>query len=137
MYKKLLAILMLSALLLAGCSDGEGESDAATADENASDASVVLEGEWGEGPSNGIPEFEGTAYSVDIPENGNYAAAYYKEVTGEQINAYAAELEEKLGVSFQGTKYPRSAISGEKIIVLNYNVTEMLFSVTVIDKTKD
>ena len=48
-----------------------------------------------------------------------------------QINEYIKLLERECKIKFDGEKYPRKAIMGDKIIVIHYNVTEMNFSVTV------
>lgn len=87
--------------------------------------------EWGEGITSDIPQFSGKADSFD--QNDSYASAYYSDVTIEQANEYAEKLQEELNVTFSySDKFPRSAIYGEKIIVIHYNVTEMKLSVTVV-----
>lgn len=92
---------------------------------------------WGEGISENVPEFNAKAESITVDEEKGYAAAYYKNVTSEQVAEYISTIERECGVSFNSDKYPRSAIYGEKIIVIHYNVTEMNFSVTVTAKTYD
>lgn len=85
--------------------------------------------DWGEGITEDIPEFS-SEYSSHTGGEG-YAAFYYENVTGEQVQIYTAQLESELNIKFSSTKYPRSAIYGEKIIAIHYNVTEMKMSVTV------
>ncbi len=84
---------------------------------------------WENGISEGILRFSDTAKQTK--EGDGYVAEYYEEVTTEQVEAYIATLESELSVKFESEKYPRTAIHGEKIIVVNYNVTEMKLSVTV------
>lgn len=92
---------------------------------------------WGEGITNDIAEFPAEAESMAFAPDGSFAAAYYSNVTGEQISEYISLLSSECGISFSGDSYPRSAIYGDKIIAIHYNVTEMRFSVTVTEKTKD
>lgn len=89
---------------------------------------------WGSGITEGVPEFSGESCSVDISADNSYAAAYYENVTSEQISEYISQIEETLGVEFNSEKYPRSVVCGDKIIALHYNVTDMRFSVTVAAK---
>ncbi len=87
---------------------------------------------WGEGITSGVPQFSGNADSLDL-DSDDYASAYYSDVTIEQANGYAEKLQNELGITFSySDKFPRSAIYGEKIIVIHYNVTEMKLSVTVV-----
>lgn len=92
------------------------------------------EASWGIGITESVPEFSGSAETLDIASDGSYAAAYYNGVTTEQVNGYILQIEQECGVQFTGDKYPRSAVYGERIIAIHYNVTEMRFSVTVTQK---
>ncbi len=85
--------------------------------------------EWGEGVTEGIPEF-GQAY-VSQAGNEGYAAFYYENVTVVQVEEYTALIEKECNIQFSSDKYPRTAKYGEKAIVIHYNVTEMKMSVTV------
>lgn len=85
---------------------------------------------WGSGLTKDVPAFSGEA--VNTVGTDSYAAAYYKNVTSEQVAQYTALLESELGVTFSSEKYPRSAVWGEKIIAIHFNVTEMKMSVTVV-----
>ena len=88
---------------------------------------------WGEGITEGIPEFSPASDGAfSVKGNDNSASAYYTAVTGEEVNAYTALIEEKCGVKFSSDKYPRSVIYGDRIIAIHYNVTEMKMSVTVV-----
>ncbi len=89
---------------------------------------------WGIGITEDIPEFDGTCDSIESNEDG-YCVAYYSDVTGDEVSEYISEIETECGVKFEGSKYPRSAVYDDKIIVIHYNVTEMKFSVTVVSKT--
>ena len=84
---------------------------------------------WGNGITEDIPCFSEDADSFKLTDE--YAAAYYSDVKGEQVEEYVEILAEKCGVKFESDKYPRSAVLGDRIIALHYNVTEMHFSVTV------
>lgn len=84
---------------------------------------------WGSGLTESVPEFDGEAVAFESGEG--YAAAYYNNVTSEQVEAYTERIETECGTEFSSDKYPRSAIAGDKIIVIHYNVTEMKMSVTV------
>lgn len=99
------------------------------------DEGEVSNFEWGDGITEGIPAFSGENETFDIAENGEYAVAYYTNVTGEQASVYVHELEKELNTEFSKNGYPRVAIHGEKLIALHYNVTEMTFSVTVTVKS--
>lgn len=90
---------------------------------------------WGDGITEGIPAFTGENAVFDAGENGEYAVAYYENVTGEGASVYIAKLEKELGVHFGKNGYPRVAEYGEKLIAVHYNVTEMTFSVTVTAKS--
>ena len=83
---------------------------------------------WGEGITENIPEFDGRA---EIESGEGYTAAYYENVSGEQVEEYSKKLESVCGIEFSSNKYPRSAVYGDKMIVIHYNVTEMKLSVTV------
>ena len=84
---------------------------------------------WGSGITENLPCFSEEADSLKLTDE--YAAAYYSGVKGEQVDEYIALLTEECGVKFEGNKYPRSAVFGDRIITIHYNVTEMHFSVTV------
>ncbi len=84
---------------------------------------------WGSGLTESVPEFGGEREAL---ESGNgFVAAYYNNVTSEQVEAYTERIESECGVEFSSDKYPRSAITEDRIIVIHYNVTEMKMSVTV------
>lgn len=84
---------------------------------------------WGDGISKGIPRFD--VKGETVVSGDGYLTAYYKNVSGDSIDAYVEKLEATLKIDFGGDIYPRTAIYGDKIITLHYNVTEMKFSVTV------
>ncbi len=111
----------------------EKETEPSLASENSEESSLVEEPSvWGEGITSDIPQFSGKADSLDL-DSDEYASAYYSDVTIEQANGYAEKLQNELGITFSySDKFPRSAIYGEKIIVIHYNVTEMKLSVTVV-----
>lgn len=90
---------------------------------------------WGDGITEGIPAFSGENETFDIGENGEYAVAYYTNVTGEQASVYIDTLEKELNVEFSKNGYPRVGIHGDKLIAVHYSVTEMTFSVTVTAKS--
>ena len=77
----------------------------------------------------GIPEFPGEPYS--FTEAGVSCAAYYEGVTGEQIAEYALLLKEQCGIDLTAGAFPRAAEFGGRTVVLQYNVTEKNFSVTI------
>ncbi|MBO4276769.1 MAG: hypothetical protein J5925_00040 [Clostridia bacterium] len=77
----------------------------------------------------GIPEFPGEPYS--FTEAGVSCAAYYEDVSGEEIFEYAALLKERCGIDLTSGAFPRAAEYGERTIILHYNVTEKYFSVTI------
>ncbi len=91
--------------------------------------------EWGDGITEGIPAFSGENEVFEVGENGEYAVAYYTNVTGEQADEYIDTVERELGVEFSENGYPRVAICESKLIAVHYNVTEMTFSVTVTVKS--
>ena len=103
-----------------------------------SDESEVSEGgfadmKWGEGITEGIPEFSPSSDTAkSVKGNETSVSAYFSEVTGEQVNAYTLLIEEQCGIKFSSDKYPRLAIFGDRIIAIHYNVTEMKMSVTVV-----
>ena len=91
------------------------------------------DGAWGYGITEDIPEFDGKCDSID--ESGkDYFVAYYSDVSGNEVSEYIAEIEQKCEIKFKGDKYPRSAVYGDRIIAVHYNVTEKKFSVTVVSK---
>ena len=117
-----LALLLIAFIVIAAVSCGEDEA-------------VGEELEWGSGITENIPSFEGECASV---KGGNgYLAAYYENVTVEQVEAYTDKIESECNVSFSSSKYPRSAIYNDGIIVIHYNVTEMKMSVTVTTETRE
>lgn len=85
--------------------------------------------EWGNGLTEGIPEFSPSAASLISADNS--VAAYYENVSGEQINEYLQTLKSECGIELSGEGFPRSAKWGERLITVHYNATDMLFSVTV------
>ncbi len=89
--------------------------------------------QWGEGITEGIPAFGEEFKSFDA--DSSFQTMYYENVTTEQVKDYETRLSDQCGIVFQGEIYPRSAIYGDKIIVIHYNVTEMKFSVTVTQKS--
>ena len=101
-----------------------------TADEAATEDTKS----WGDGITDGIPAFDGENGEFAFGDSGEYAAAYYKNVSSEQTEEYIKMLESELSVEFTDGEFPKSAIYGEKIIALHYNITEMTFSVTVAKK---
>jgi hypothetical protein len=84
---------------------------------------------WGTGLTEGIPAFSGNYTSLESSDK--FTAAYYSDVTGEQIDEYISKLENDCGIKFKSEMYPRSASYNDKLLVLHYNVTEKKFSVTV------
>lgn len=92
--------------------------------------------DWGNGITENIPKFDGKCDAIE--KNGNdYCAAYYSDVTGNEISEYVSELESVCKISFSGDKYPRSAVYEDKIIAIHYNVTEKKFSITVVSKANE
>ena len=85
--------------------------------------------DWGMGITENIPCFSEKMDNFTCTDD--YAAAYYSNVSSEQVEEYTARISEACGIQFQGQKYPRTAVYGDRIIALHYNVTEMRFSVTV------
>ena len=108
----LLAVLIVIVCIVAG-NGKNGDDDA----------------KWGDGLSKGIPRFVGEGETITVGDG--YIAAYYNDVSSESIEEYVLKLESTLKIDFEGDKFPRTAIYGDKIITLHYNVTEMKFSVTV------
>ncbi len=90
---------------------------------------------WGTGITQGIPEFDHVSESYTVSEDGSYAVAYYNNVSGDEIAKYLSTLAES-GINLKSGVYPASAILEDKIITVHYNVTEMLFSVTVTEINK-
>ncbi len=113
-------IISLTALIIA-LSVGGGEGG------KAADSQAEIR--WGEGLTEGIPQFEGEA---ELRAGENSVAAFYRGVSGDMISQYEQRLESELSIEFGGTDYPKAAIFGERIITLHYNATEMEFSVTVV-----
>lgn len=93
----------------------------------------TLESSWGSGITESIPEFDSDFDHIK-KMGDEYCVAYYSDVTGESVAAYIAEIEEQCNVKFGGDKYPRSAIYGDRIVAIHYNVTEKKLSVTVVSK---
>lgn len=113
-----LAVLIITIVVLVCVfSGGEGDADIS----------------WGDGITSGVPEFSGDAYSMDLTSVESYVAAYYSDVTTEQVEEYISVLNGQ-GIEFSSDKYPKSAVLEDKIIVIHYNVTEMRLSVTVTAK---
>ncbi len=117
----------VSGIFLAVHSSDDDENDEMNGDVN-----------WGEGVTESIPEFEpksDSEKSIKRTENG--VVAYYSEVTGEQVDEYTALVAKECGIKFTGDKYPRSAVYGDRIIAIHYNVTEMKMSVTVVKNSEN
>ena len=90
-------------------------------------------GKWGRGVTSGVPMPSGLdASSVNVTKN--HAAAYFEDVTGEEVSAYIELVEDKCDVVFESDRFPRTAELDDKIIVIHYNVTEKKLSVTVAAK---
>ncbi len=88
---------------------------------------------WGKGITNDIPLPDGIkATSVNVSET--HAAAYFEDVSSDEVNEYIALVEEKCGVAFESQKFPRSTSFNDKLIVVHYNVTEKKLSITVAAK---
>ncbi len=118
----LVVALSVSAIFLSFGSDGEDVSKVG-----------LSEMDWGEGITEGIPEFSPNSDTVSsVKGNETSVSAYFTEVTGEQVSEYAALIEKECGIKFSSDKYPRSAIYGDRIIAIHYNVTEMKLSLTVV-----
>jgi hypothetical protein len=113
-----LAIIVLAIILIVALGGGDGDT-----------------GEWGEGITKDIPEFASNSESMEFGTDNTYAAAYYTDVTSEQVAEYIGKLETELGARFTSDKYPCSAVLEDRIITLHYNVTEKRFSVTITAKT--
>ncbi len=84
--------------------------------------------------SQSIPEFSKEPKTTDKAENGEYIAYYYEDVTSEQVSEYVVLLERELNISFKSEIYPKTAVYGEKLIAIHYNVTEKKLSVTIAEK---
>ena len=90
-------------------------------------------GKWGKGITEGVPMPSGIdAVSVKISDN--HAAAYFENVTSEEVSEYISLVEEECDVVFEQSRFPCSAVCGDKIIAIHYNVTEKRLSVTVAAK---
>ncbi len=100
------------------------------------DSDNTSESKWGYGITESIPEFDGDCDRIDKSGSG-YCVAYYSDVTGDEVSEYISELEEKCNITFNSDKYPRSAVYGDRIIAVHYNVTEKKFSVTVVSKNTE
>jgi hypothetical protein len=72
------------------------------------------------------------ATSVKVSET--HAAAYFEDVSSEEVSEYLTLIEEKCDVVFENERFPRSAVCDDKIIAIHYNVTEKKLSVTVAAK---
>lgn len=117
----LVIAVIVSSVFLAFSSSGDDDSGTVNSDIK-----------WGEGITEKIPEFTpapDSSFSIKQTETG--VAAYYTEVKGEDVEKYTERIEKECGIKFSSDKYPRSAVYGDKIIVIHYNVTEMKMSVTV------
>lgn len=118
----LAVVIIVTVIIIVTASGGSNRNDA--------------DKKWGEGITESIPEFDGVCDSLEM--NGDsYCAAYYSDVTGDEVAEYIAELEKECNISFNSDKYPRSAVYGDKIIAIHYNVTEKRFSVTVVSKANE
>lgn len=88
---------------------------------------------WGKGITKGVPMPSGlNAASVKVSET--HAAAYFEDVSSEEVSEYVTLIEEECDVVFENERFPRSAVCDDKIIVIHYNVTEKKLSVTVAAK---
>lgn len=85
---------------------------------------------WGEGLTESIPRFEGSN-EERIESGDSFVAAYYNNVTSEQVEEYTSLIESECGITFSSDKYPRSAVDEGRVIVIHYSLTEMKLSVTV------
>ena len=103
----------------------------------AEDSASGNNANWGEGLTENLPAFSGENETITSGENGEYVAAYYNNVTGEQVETYIQTLAQELGIDFSEGVYPRSAIYDDKVIAIHYNVTEMTFSITVASKNAE
>ena len=90
-------------------------------------------GRWGKGITKGIP-MPDDIKSVSVNVSDSYAAAYFEDVSSEEVSEYISLIEDKCDVVFTNDRFPRSAVSEDKIIVIHYNVTEKKLSVTVAAK---
>ncbi len=119
-------VALLTSVIVAAIMMPDSGSDASETESNEAKREI----EWGDGVTDGVPEF--SVEPVSVEGTDGYAAAYYEDVTSEQIAEYVSTLESELGIKFSSDKYPRSAVWDEKIIAIHYNVTEMKLSVTVV-----
>ncbi len=87
---------------------------------------------WGQGLTQGIPQFSQEAERIQQDEN--FVAVYYNNVKSDDVAKYIELLGEECGVKFEGRQYPKTATLDDKIIAIHYNVTEMRFSVTIAKK---
>lgn len=117
------ALIIVIVVLVIALSSGSEEPD---------DTESVAP-KWENALTDGIPAFSEGYVNLDIGES--YVAAYYERVESATVSEYVKTLENELGVSFSKEKFPYTAVYGEKIIALHYNVTEMRFSVTVTEKS--
>ncbi len=112
--------IAMTSLALAGCeTEEEGDKDHSETESASSES---------------IPEFSKKPEAIDQAENGEYVAYYYNDVTSEQVSEYVALLEKELKISFKSEIYPKTAVYGEKLIAIHYNVTEKKLSVTIAEK---
>ncbi len=120
----LVVSLIVTAIMVAVMNDGGDEQYNSSGDES------IRTAKWGSGLTEGIPQFSGECQ--DSRSDGSFAAFYYTNITGEQAESYISLLQEQCSVTFSGSElYPRTAIYGDRIIAIHYNVTEMTMSVTV------
>ena len=122
-------VALLTSVIVAAVMIPDGESDVSAAESNEAKHKI----EWGKGITDGVPEFSGEPVSVEGTDG--YVAAYYENVRSEQIAEYISLVENELGIKFSSDKYPRSAVWGDKLIAIHYNVTEMKLSVTVVSES--
>lgn len=85
--------------------------------------------EWGDGITEGIPEFA-QEYKA-CAGNESHRAFYYENVSVAQVEEYTALIEAECNIQFSSDKYPRFAKHGDVSVVIHYNVTEMKMSVTL------
>lgn len=88
---------------------------------------------WGKGITEGIPLPQDMS-AASTSGNENSAAAYFENVSSEAASAYISLIESECGVKFQKDGFPKTAVFGERIIVVHYNVTKTELSVTVAAK---
>ena len=97
-----------------------------------SDGKKVVDYNWGDGITEGIPAFSKSEENLSVAEDGSYVAAYYTEVTIAQVEEYIDFVETACNIEFRGEQYPKTASCDGKIIAIHYNVTNMQLSVTVV-----